>query len=306
MTSPSRAQSNVYSDREFLSPKTLANLENLEFVARSVVEGFLIGLHKSPFHGFSAEFANYRKYSPGDDIRFIDWKLQARTDRWYIKQFEENTNTRAHIILDCSASMGVNAGTDGVSKFHYARMLAASLAHLILKQNDAVGLWLFNDSLMDGVGARSRSTQFRDILSKLEKSVAQGGAPFNDALRSLPARIGRRGLVLLISDCLADADAIIEPVRAFAVRGHEVVVFNVLTTLERQFPLEGMTEFIDSETGDKLSTNALDIRDAYLSALKAHTADLRRRCREMAIDFVELTSDTPIEIALRAYLTSRK
>jgi uncharacterized protein (DUF58 family) len=301
----------IEGDTRFLDPEVAAALGSLELVARFIVEGFLIGLHKSPYHGFSAEFATYREYSPGDDLRYLDWKVLGRTDRFYLKQFEDNTNLACHLVLDCSGSMSVGEtggrGRRGrVSKFTYARQLTAALAYLMLKQQDAVGLVAFADGPARQVPAHSRSIQLASVLGVLSELRPERGTEVARGLAGVPEKIRRRGLVIFVSDCLADAGEIIETLKLFRTHGHEVLVFQVLSPEERDFPFRDLTEFVDAETGGRVLAQGSDIRRAYLAALGEHIERLKRSCGEMDVDFTELGTDMRLDRALVDYLAKRR
>ena len=309
MAAPGRGR--LEGDTRFLDPEVAAAVGSLELVARFIVEGFLIGLHKSPYHGFSAEFATYREYSPGDDLRHLDWKVYGRTDRFYLKQFEENTNLACHLVLDCSGSMSVGEtpgreGRSRVSKFTYARQVTAALAYLMLKQQDAVGLVAFADGPVKQVPARTRSIQLGRVLSELGNLAPERGTEVARGLTGIPEKIRRRGLVVFVSDCLADADEIIETLKLFRTRGHEVLVFQVLSPEERDFPFRDLTEFVDAETGERVLAQASDIKAAYLGALGEHVERLRRSCGEMDVDFTELGTEQRLDRGLVDYLAKRR
>jgi len=306
----------IEGDTRFLDPAVAASVGNLELVARFIVEGFLIGLHRSPYHGFSAEFASYREYSPGDDLRHLDWKVFGRTDRFYLKQFEENTNLACWLLLDCSGSMKVGgmgkvggvgkAKAERVSKFTYARQLAAGLAYMMLKQQDAVGMLAFADGPVASVNAHARTVQLGNVLTQLSRLVPEKGTDVARGLAALPDKLARRGLVVFISDCLADPAEITDAMRLFRARGHEVIVFHVLSPEERDFPFSDLTEFVDAETEERLLTHPSDLKRAYLEALGEHVSLLKGACDEMNVDFVELRTDTRLDRALVDYLAKRR
>ncbi len=309
-TAPGRGR--IEGDTRFLDPAVAASVGSIELVARFIVEGFLLGLHRSPYHGFSAEFASYREYSPGDDPRYLDWKVLGRTDRLYLKQFEENTNLTCHLLLDCSGSMSVgeakaSRGREArVSKFTYARMLTAAFAYLMLKQQDAVGLVAFAEGPVTQVPARTRSVQLAGILGTLSKLEAERGTEVASGLAGIPEKLRRRGLVVFVSDCLADPAQIVETMRLFRIRGHEVIVFQVLSVEERDFPFRDLVEFVDAETGERITAQASDIAEAYREAMGEHVALLRRELGDMNIDFVELANDYRLDRALVDYLAKRR
>ena len=300
-------------DTRFLDPQVIARVANLELVARFIVEGFLIGLHQSPYHGFSSEFTSYRKYVKGDPFKFVDWKAAARTDRLYIKQFEENTNTRAALLLDGSGSMRFGGPesfpggkSKGIQKWTYARSLAAALAYLMVHQGDAVGLAVYRDGTPEVIPPRGGTVHLNTVLRQLARSQPEGQTDTTAGLASLPERLARRGLVVLIGDLLDETERTIEVMKNFRLRGHEVIVFNVLTPEERNFPYRENYEFIDSETGEKVSAQASYIATAYRRAFGEHTEALKRFCRQNDIDFVELDTAESLATALVGFLNSRK
>ncbi len=309
-----RSSKNLDGDTRFLDPQVMAQIGNLELVARFIVEGFLIGLHKSPYHGFSSEFSSYRKYTKGDPFKFIDWKAAGRTDRIFIKQFEEHTNTRCYILADASASMrfgGEDARGDGVKskgiqKWIYARNLAAAFAYLLLKQGDAAGLAVFSDGLPEVVRARGGNVQLKTLLGVLQKAKPENGTDSEKGLARLPQQIASRGMVVLISDLLDETDKIISALKGFRIRHHEVMVFHVLAPEEREFPYRENTEFIDAETGQTLTAQGSYIAKAYKKALEEHTDKIRRFCRHNDIDFVPLGTDQLLSTALLAFLNTRQ
>lgn len=309
LTARAPGRGRIEGDTRFLDPAVAAAVGNLELVARFIVEGFLIGLHRSPYHGFSAEFSSYREYSPGDDLRHLDWKVFGRTDRFYLKQFEENTNLICHLLLDCSGSMSVGetkGGAARVSKFTYARQLTAALAYLVLKQQDAAGMLAFADGPVALVPAHARTIQLGTLLGRLSEIAPERGTEVARGLAGLPEKLRRRGLVIFVSDCLAEPREILDAMRLFRARGHEVLVFQILSPEERDFPYRDLTEFVDAETGERLLTQPSDIRQAYLEALAEHVGLLKRECSEMNVDFIELGTDTRLDRALVDYIAKRR
>jgi uncharacterized protein (DUF58 family) len=300
-------------DARFLDPQVIARISNLELVARFIVQGFLIGLHKSPYHGFSSEFSSYRKYAKGDSFKFIDWKVVARTDRIYIKQFEENTNTRCHILLDASGSMRFG-GKDalptgesaGIQKWIYARNLAAALSYLMVHQGDAVGMAIFRAGPPTVIGAHSSTVHLHQIYQVLANTEPTEQTDTEKGLSGLPERFPQRGLIVLISDLLDDTDRIIAGLKGFRYRRHEIVIFHLLAPEERDFPYRENIEFVDAETQTKLSTQSSYIAQAYREALETHTEKIRRFCRQSDIDFVPLTTADLLSNALIAYLSKRQ
>ena len=289
--------------RRLLEPEVVSKLRNMELRARLVVEGFIQGLHRSPYHGFSVEFAEYRQYMPGDPPRFVDWKVYAKTDRYYLKVFEEETNLKCVILLDKSASMGF-AGK-GITKLRWASLLAASLGFLMLKQQDATGLVVFDDQIRDYIPARSVRAQLHEILGRLERVQPSERTNISDALHAMAERLKRRGLVVLISDLLDDPAKILNGLQHFRHRQHEVLVFHVLDDLERTFDYSQEARFVDLETGREIRTQPWFIKAEYRQKVEGWMQQLARECRQHLIDYVPMTTSTPFDLALLAYLNKR-
>ena len=287
----------------FLDPEVVSKLKNMELRARLVVEGFLQGLHRSPYHGFSVEFAEYRQYMPGDAPRYVDWKLYGKTDRYYVKVFEEETNLKAVLLLDKSASMGF-AGR-GVTKLRWGSLLAAALAFLMIKQQDAAGLVLFDDAIRDYVPPRSVRGQMYQILRFLEHTEPSDRTRISTALHSMAERLRRRGLCILISDLFDDADEVIRGLKHFRHRQHEVIVFHVLDDLERTFDFRDEARFIDMETRQEIRSQPWFVKKEYKARVESWMRDLAHQCREHNIDYVPMTTSTPFDRALLAYLNKR-
>jgi uncharacterized protein (DUF58 family) len=288
----------------YLDPATLARLGTLELKARTIVEGFLTGLHRSPFKGFSVEFAEYRQYLPGDDLATMDWKVYARTDRHFIKKYEEETNLDCHILIDVSASMGYGSGE--VTKLQYGSFLAAALAYLMNRQRDAVGLITFDDKILTRLAPSARGGQLTSVLIGLDRleigAMTNVAKPLND----LAAAIRKRGLVVLISDLLDDPDRVVEGLKHFRYRGTEVVVFHVLDQAELQFPFEQAARFRDVETHEEVVAVPGAVREEYLKAISDLQERYRRDLRLAGIDYVMLDTSLPLETALMAYLLTRR
>jgi uncharacterized protein (DUF58 family) len=287
----------------FLDPAIVARLGTLELRARTVVEGLLSGLHRSPFKGFSVEFAEYRQYMPGDDLSSIDWKVYARTDRYYVKKFEEETNVDGYLLLDVSASMGY--GSRGVTKLQYGSMLAASLAYLMNRQRDAVALTTFDDDIVTMVPPSARPSQLRSILVALDRIELGRRTDVARPLHRLADGIGKRGLVVVISDLLDDPGQVVDGLRHFRFRGTDVVVFHLLDPAELTFPFERAARFRDVEAGDELMAVPSIVRASYLEALH-RTIDLyKRELGSAGIDYRLLDTSEPLELALMSYLSTR-
>ena len=288
---------------EYLDPRVLARVESLELVAKFIAEGFMSGLHRSPYHGFSVEFSAYRKYAPGDDLKFIDWRVFGRTDKHYVKQFEETTNLNAWLVLDTSASMGFQDA--GVSKWRYACYIAAGLTYLMLKQRDAVGLAMFRDERFDLLPASAKHTRLGELLGVLDH-VKPGGSPsIGTLLHRTVEQIRRRGLVVVVSDFFGELEAIESALRFARYRNHEVLAFQVLTDVEHTFPYTVQTNFVDSESGDRVISEPRAVRQEYLRLLAEHNRALQHACEACEIDLIGIrTSDSLAEV-LTTYLSRR-
>ncbi|MGH9253946.1 MAG: DUF58 domain-containing protein [Vicinamibacterales bacterium] len=291
------------SELGFLDPATLARLGTLELKARTVVEGFLSGLHRSPFKGFSVEFAEYRQYLPGDDLSTIDWKVYARSDRYYVKKFEEETNVDCHLLLDVSASMGY--GSRGLTKLRYGSMLAASLAYLMNRQRDAVALTTFDDAIATMLPASARPSHLRSILVTLDTIALGRRTDVSKPLHILADAIKKRGLVVLISDLLDEPERVVDGLRHFRFRGSDVIVFHLLDPAELTFPFERAARFRDIELGDELMAVPSVVRQPYLDALHQAIEHYKRELGSAGIDYRLMDTSTPLEFALMSYLSTR-
>lgn len=290
-----------------LTPELAGQLGRLDLVARLVVEGFLTGLHKSPFHGFSSEFAEYRQYIAGESTANLDWRAYAKTDRHYLKVFTEETNLRATLLVDCSASMDFSGDPARPAKKAYAAYLAASLGYLLLRQNDAVGLVTFDEDPLAMVPARSMRKQLFQVLKVLDDLPAGRGTRLGPVLHKVAERLQRRGLVLLLSDLMDDPDAVMAGLKHFRHMGHEVVVFHILDPRELDLGFAGEVEFEALEEPDRrLRLEPSHLRGDYVARLEAWRGALRRDCRRQLVDLVEITTDTPFERGLGAYLRKRR
>jgi len=289
--------------RRYLDPAVIARLDNMSLRARLVVEGFIIGLHRSPYHGFSIEFAEHRPYMPGDEIKHIDWKLFGKTDRYYIKQFEEETNLKSYILLDKSGSMAYKSGA--ISKLEYGSYLAAALGYLLLKQQDAVSLTLFDTKIQSYLPPSARKSHLNLVLSTLEKTTAGAETVIAPLLHESAEKIKKRGLIILISDLLDEPAHIMNALKHFRHKRHEVIVFQVLDRQEIDFGFRKQTKFIDLENGDAVLTEPGQVRQAYRQTMQQFIEDYKTQCRSKNIDHVLLTTDRPLDIALTEYLNKR-
>jgi uncharacterized protein (DUF58 family) len=290
-------------ERQFLDPAVVARLGTLELKARTIVEGFLSGLHRSPFKGFSVEFAEYRQYMPGDDLSTIDWKVYARSDRHYVKKFEDETNLDCHLMIDVSGSMAY--GSHGITKFEYAACLAASLAYLMNRQRDAVGLTAFDERIVGTLPASARSGQLRSLLLTLDRLKLGRATNVSKPLHQLADSLSKRGMVVLISDLLDDPEQVIRGLKHFQFRGTDVIVFHVLDPDEIEFPFERPTRFEDLETQEEVMAVPSVVRAHYLKAMNAFLERYRRELGGCRIDYHLLDTRQPLELALMAYLSTR-
>ncbi len=287
----------------FIDPNILSTISNLELLARGVVEGFISGLHKSPYKGFSVEFLEYRQYTPGDDPMHIDWKLFLRSDRLFIKQFEDETNTTCHILFDISHSMAFQSNR--LTKFQYGKYLAASLAYFIIRQRDSIGISYFDDRIRENIPARSNKGHLYTLLNSLDSlhpgTVTDMGKPFHELADS----IKKRGIVIIISDLLDDPDRIINGLQHFRFNGNNVIVFQILDPYEQSFQYQDVVELEDMETGEKILVIPEEGRQIYQSNLEAFKSKLSYECGVLGIDYTLLSTDVPLDYALFQYLSKR-
>ena len=289
---------------KYLDPQFLANIGNLELIARSVVEGFITGLHKSPFHGFSVEFSQHRPYMPGDALRFVDWKVYARTDRYYIKQFEEETNLRSYILLDVSSSMAYQSTK--VSKWMYASYLASALAYLLLHQRDATGLVLFDDRIRLQMPPRSMGSYLRLMLKHIGQAQMGKDTSVGTVLHQIADQFRRRGLIILISDLLDDPEEIIKGLKHFRHDKHEVLVFHILDRQELEFEFNGNVMFKDLESEERVKTQPFFIRQQYRERFRNFLKYYRLETSKNNIDYQQMFTDEPLNIALTKFLSKRR
>jgi uncharacterized protein (DUF58 family) len=293
----------TFDPRQLVDPVFFSRLDNLELRARGIVEGFMHGLHRSPFVGFSVEFASHREYAQGDDLRHVNWKLFARQKRLYVKQYDAETNMNLYLLLDVSGSMSCR--NTGVSKLEYGSALAAALTHLALKQHDAVGLVLYADEVLAHLPPRAQPHQLQEILRMISNVRPQR---VSDAARALPQAAElckHRGIVVVLSDLFDDVEAIIDGLERLRFARHEVILFHLWDRWERDLPLEGHCKFHDLETGEVLLTQAEGVRDGYLKQVRSWCGELETQCRNRSVDRIELTTDDPLDQALLDYLVRR-
>jgi len=291
---------------DFLTPRDLQKISNLQVIARQVVEGFCSGLHRSPHKGFSVEFKQHRQYVPGDEIRHIDWRVFARSDRYYIREYEEETNLRATLLLDLSGSMNYGGNGGGPSKYEYATRLAASLAYLMLQQQDSVGLVTFDTQIRRYIPPRSRVSHLRVLIDELQRGRPGGETELSDVFHDLVPKLHRRGLLVVLSDCFGDVTQLLRALAHFRHAHHEILIFQIWDPDELDFPFKGWTQFECLErAGIKHLLDPASLRQAYLANLERFRAELLRGCRRHKIDLVPFTTDQPYAEALAAYMARR-
>lgn len=288
---------------ELLPPSALARLSNLNLIARWIVEGFISGLHKSPYHGFSVEFAEYRPYTPGDDLRHFDWKQLAKSERKYVKKYHSETNMQAHILLDCSASMGFG---EPVTKLKYGQAIAAALAHLMIMQQDAASVAVFSEKLIEYLPPKASMRHFQEIVRVIGSATPQTTTNIFGALDYLAESIKRRGLFIIISDLYDDLERTLSALRHIRFNKHEVILFHVLDHKELEFPYRALSEFKDLESGETVQVAPMVYREEYKEAIRNFTEQMRKRCANMLIDYVLIDTQTPFDKVLAEYLFKRQ
>jgi uncharacterized protein (DUF58 family) len=288
--------------KKYLRPEVTQRIRRLELTARRVVEGFLSGMHRSPYFGQSIEFLQHRQYTPGDEIRHIDWKVYGRQDRLHIKQYEEETNLRLTLVVDRSASMAYGDGE--TNKFDYSAAISASLAYLALRQKDACGLITFDTKIGETLPAKSNQQQLTRILSQLDQVGADGRTDLVRVAKEVGQLIPRRGLVVIVSDLLG-VDKLVEGLRVLRARGHDVVLFHVLHDDEVDFPFSGATRFEGLESDDILNCNPRALREGYLAALEEFLTKTRRACGRLSIDYMQVRTSDPLDAVLAKFLSHR-
>jgi uncharacterized protein (DUF58 family) len=290
---------------KYLQPAVVAQLANMELRARLVVEGFITGLHRSPYHGFSVEFTEHRQYMPGDEIKHIDWKAYGKTDRFYIKQFEEETNLKSYLIVDASRSMDY-ASKGNIKKFEYASYIAAALSYLMIEQRDAVGLTLFDEGVRVLLPPRATRSYLKEILKELELARPAKKTGTAASLHLIAEQMKRRGLVIILSDLFDQPESVMTALKHFRHKGNEVVMMHVLDPLERSFAFGGEAIFKDLETQEELMTQPWHIQKAYQQSMQEFLDFYKKGCRDNKIDYVLLDTSTPFDKALFEYLNKRK
>jgi len=297
-----KRKSNNY--KRYLDPKVISKIKGLDIIARMVVEGFLVGLHKSPYHGFSVEFAEHREYRPGDEMRYVDWKVYGRTDRYYVKVFEEETNLKAYLIVDKSGSMGF--GSNGITKLEYVKYLVSALSFLLLRQKDAVGLMLFSDKLDSYIAPSTRGNHLNTVLKELHQLKSGGETSLASVLFELAEKIKRRGLIILFSDLFDDYQSIVKSLKIFRHKKNEVLVFHILDPAEISFPFKGDILLRDMETREKITVEPRSLRRNYKKKIQSLISSYKRDFRNVFIDYQFLSTDTTYDTALMSYLSKRR
>ncbi len=290
--------------QKYLDPQTLASLEGLDLQARMVVEGYVAGMHPSPYHGFSVEFAEHREYVPGDDIRHVDWKVWSKTDKLYLKQYEEETNLLAYMLLDTSESMAYASG-DNVTKLQYAQFIVAALSYMILQQQDSVGLVVYDDAVRRYLKPAGHPAQLKEILKLLEVTPAREKTDIGVVFNELAERFKKRGVVAVFSDMFDDLSRVINGLKHFRHRRHEVIVFHILDPAELEFPFRETTLFKGLESVPEIMTDPHALKQAYQAELGSFLKELEKGCRMSDIDYVPLRTDQNLDTALSSYLASR-
>jgi uncharacterized protein (DUF58 family) len=287
----------------FIDPVTLTRISSLELVARTVVEGFVSGLHRSPHLGFSVNFAEYRHYRPGDDIRRIDWKVFGRSDRFYVKEYEGETNTGINLVLDCSRSMAY--GSRGITKLEYGQFLTACLAYFAFKQRDSVGFASYDDRIREHVPARGSIGHLNTVLHAIERLQAHERSSFVRPLVEVAERLRRRGVVVVVSDLYDDFEQVMIGLRSFVFRGNDVVVFHVLDPAELRFEFDKSAQFVDMETREEMHVIPDFLRQEYLKLIHSQAAAYEKECRKDRIDYALVDTSQPLDQALFTYLARR-
>jgi uncharacterized protein (DUF58 family) len=291
--------------KNLLDPSIISKINSLELRARLVVEGFMVGLHKSPYHGFSVEFTQHRPYMQGDSLKDVDWKVYGKTEKYYIKQYEEETNLRSYILLDVSKSMQFSSGNN-VSKLEYASTLAAALSYLMMKQQDAFGLTLYSDRIVQYLPPKATKSYLRQILKSLVSVKASDTTNTAACLNSVAEKIKRRGLVIIISDLFDDIDSVISALKHFSYQKNEIIVFQILDPIERNFAFGRDAIFKDMESEEELTTQPYQIQKAYKLAMDEFIGKIKSECLNSKIDFNVIDTSTPFDKALMSYIQKRR
>lgn len=292
------------NSQKYLNPQTLASLEGLDLQARLVVEGYVAGMHPSPYHGFSVEFAEHREYVPGDDIRHVDWKVWSKTDKLYLKQYEEETNLLLYLLLDTSESMGYASGNN-VTKLQYAQFVAAALGYMVLQQQDSVGLALFDDMVRRYLKPAGQPSHLKELIHLMDISPARQKSDLSVVFHDLAERFKKRGVIAIFSDLFDEVPKIVAGLRHFRHRRHEVIVFHILDPAELDFPFRDTTLFKGMEGMPEILTEPHALRRAYQAEISAYLSEVKKGCQMIDIDYVPIRTDMDLDLALSSYLASR-
>ena len=287
-----------------LSNESLSNLENLHIKAKKVVEGFIVGLHRSPYHGFSVEFSDHRPYGLGDEVRHIDWKLWGKTDRFFVKRYEEETNLKAHLLIDCSQSMSY--GSNNSNKLEYAKILGASLSYMLIKNQDAVGLYAFDSNVKKIIQPKSTKGHLSTILSEIEKLEAANKTNIAQAIHECADKTHKKGLVIVISDLLDDEHKILTSLKHLLYKGHEVIVFHILDNQEINLDFNDRVKFVDLENKQTIIADTRQLNKIYKKKISKFIDFYKKNCFKKKIDYVNITTNQSLDIALSEYIMKRK
>jgi uncharacterized protein (DUF58 family) len=293
------------ANSRYLDFDLLASISNMELLAQTVVEGFLLGLHRSPFRGFSVEFAEYRQYTPGDEVRFIDWRVYARSDRFYVKRYEQDTNLEAHFLVDASRSMFFRSDEAAMSKFDYAATVVSSLAFLLMQQKDTFGMIVFDEQVRTTLPARGSHGHFRNMTRVLDESKPGGETNLGEAMFALGPHLKGRALVFVVSDFLGDLERFNLGLGRMSFGNHDLAMFHVRDPIERDFPFSGQTIFLGPENEGRLLCEPRDLRNAYLRARRNHEAELRSIALRYGYDVEPIDTDAPLDEAMSKFLADR-
>lgn len=291
---------------KYLDPQTLAKVQNLDLAARQIVEGYVSGSHKSPFHGFSAEFAQHREYAVGDDLRYVDWKVYAKSDRYYLKQFEAETNFTCYLLLDCSESMRYKSADAALSKWEYGRLVAAALAYVVIKQQDAAGLCTVSDKVNDFLRPASQPTHLKQIYYTLENTTVAGESGLGKVFHELAERINRRSLIIIISDLFDDLESVLLGLKHFRHRKHDVSLLQVIDPAEQDFPFQEPVLFHGLENLPEQMVEPRALKKAYQEEFEKFLKTVQRGCRDLKLDYSLIRTDQSLDVALSAFLSHRQ
>lgn len=291
---------------KYLDPQTLAKVQNLDLAARQIVEGYVSGSHKSPYHGFSAEFAQHREYALGDDLRYVDWKVYAKSDRYYLKQYEAETNFTCYILLDCSESMRYKSAEAALSKWEYGRLVAAALAYVVIKQQDAAGLCTVNDRVLDFLRPASQPTHLKQIYHTLEQTPVAGESGLGKVFHELAERITRRSLIIIISDLFDDLESVMLGLKHFRHRKHDVSLLQIIDPAEQDFPFQEPVLFHGLENLPEQMVEPRALKKAYQEEFEKFLKAVHRGCRDLKMDYSLIRTDQSLDAALSAFLSHRQ